>query len=464
MPGAVAVLFVVLAVVLVEVDVRTAEFSAFAVGPDAARQILSAIAGSLITVAGLAFSITIVSLQLVSTQYSPRALRNFLRDRLNQIVAGVFLGTFAYCLLVLSTVRSGGGNGDPEFVPGISVNVGIGMAVLALALLLVFIHHMSQAIQVTRITAEIARSGLDAVDRLYPEGYRKPPGEHWQRLIETWTDAEDPTLVYARRPGFVASVGVDELVEAVSRREKAAGNGIRGSDATGGRGGSHRDEVRVDLRATPGDFVTAQTVLAAVWPSRLGEEEYSEVRRAVVIAEERDIEHDAAYAIRQLVDIALRAISPAVNDPTTAVDCVGYTQAIMERIAGRDLPERVRTFPDAAVTVIVRRREFDDLVEEAFAELGRYADKDPRVVVRLLGALERTADALVAAGARERLPVVMETADGIGQRAMAEVETDHDRSSISEALDRVRRVQALRGDGGADSLQPPGGRESSPGG
>ncbi len=448
-PGAVAVLFAVLALALVEIDRRMEELElGFGGDADAARAVLAAIAGSIITVAGLAFSITIVTLQLVSSQYSPRALRGFLRDRLNQLVAGVFVGTFAYCLLVLTTVRGGSDGGSGEFVPRISIAVAIALGVLAIPLLLVFIHHMSQSIQVSRIVADIGRTGLDAVERLYPERSGSAIDQRWERLVEEWTNSEQPALVHADRAGFVQRIDLDMLLRSVTDR-----------------GSSTRSQRhRLHLRVAPGDFVTPRTVLAARWPADDAPLVKQAVLRAVRLGERRDMEQDAGYAVRQLVDVALRAISPAMNDPTTAIDCIGYLQTILEELGGRAFPPRIRHFADADLTVVVDRRDFDDFVEEAFAELGRYDRSDPRLALRLLAALERTAEAVVAGGARERLGVVIETADAIGRAAIDQAPSEHDRGAIAEALERVRRTESSAGPREEEEHEPPGGRESSPGG
>jgi len=188
----------------------------FPAGAPAAQTVLSTIATSVATVAGVAFSITIVSLQLVSQQFTPRALRGFLGDRLNQTVAGVFIGVFLYCLAVLRTIEQG----DDAFVPELTVAVGVALAFLAFALLLVFVHHMGHSIQVSNIAKRIADETLAATSEPYPSTYGEPlghvdPGE----LVDRWEREAKPTVVYPEKAGFIQSV--DDIPATI------AGDGFR---------------------------------------------------------------------------------------------------------------------------------------------------------------------------------------------------------------------------------------------
>ena len=172
-PGAIAAAYGGLAIAMVEVDQRTGLSSGplFEGDGSAARTVLSVIAGSLITVAGLTFSITIVVLQLTSSQFSPRILRTFFGDRLTQITVGSFVGIFVYSLLVL---RSVGGSATNAFVPRFGVTIATALAILAVALLIIFIHHVTQLIQVSHVTGAITKETLERLDTLYPAPYGEP--------------------------------------------------------------------------------------------------------------------------------------------------------------------------------------------------------------------------------------------------------------------------------------------------
>ena len=216
LPGLIALGFVLLAAILTNVDRAGGSdgvASLFPAGAPAARIVLSTIGASLATVVGVAFSITIVSLQLVSQQFTPRALRGFLGDRLNQTVAGIFIGGFLYSLVALRTIEEGR---DP-FVPGLTVTVGVATAFVALAFLLVFVHHLGHSIDVSNIVSGIAEATTRSLDRLYPETYGEAvDSDDPAALAERWHAERPPVAVHADRPGFVQAL--DDLPSTISGR------------------------------------------------------------------------------------------------------------------------------------------------------------------------------------------------------------------------------------------------------
>lgn len=381
--------------------------------PDAARAVLATIAGSLITVAGLTFSITIVSLQLVSQQFSPRALRGFLGDRLNQTVAGAFIGTFIYCILVLRTVTQGA-DGATDFVPGLSISVSVALAVASIALLLVFIHHMSHTIQVSAIAAGISDATLSTLEPLYADEFGTPTGDDPDTLVTEWSQHVSPQQVYPPRPGYLQSVAFEDL----DRQDAARG-------------------IRASLRAAPGDFVTQTDVLLEYWAPDVKPELESLVHRLTIVQSERDLHQDADFGLRQLADIALKAISPGVNDPTTAVTCVGYLRAILERLAALETPAPVRRYERSDTTLIARARPFDEYLNTAFVELGRFGSADARIAEALLVALAAIARATASAGFAERLDALARTAADIAAQARADARTATDEQRIDRSHRRV---------------------------
>ena len=211
-PGGVALGYAALALLLIQVDRASRDVGpGFGFGGDApaARGLLSSVAGGIISMTSLTLSLTIVTLQLASSQFTPRALKNLLGDRINQVVAGAFVGTVAYALLVLRVVREDTEQ-DPGFVPALSVTVCIGLALLALGLLLLFVHHIGQIIKVERIAAEIAHDSLRTAERLYPEPHGEaasPPaggglaGRAWEGVsVEAGLCADDRTRRHRGRP------------------------------------------------------------------------------------------------------------------------------------------------------------------------------------------------------------------------------------------------------------------------
>ena len=400
LPGVIVVSFATIAIGAIAIEQWVPSDGAiphtFDGDAEAARSILSSIAGGFITVAGVALSITIVTLQLVSSQYSPLALSTFLSDRANQVVVGALVGIVVYALLVLRVVRSGGDNAiADEFVPRVAVTLGMLAALFGLALLVYFVHHLATSIQVTAITRRVAAETRDGIATLYPEPFAEPEPDEADELLGEWGRGEVPGVVTAGRAGYVQTVDVDEAL------------------------GRLPAEARAYVPARPGDFVTDADPLVLVWPAALADDGLVRaVRRAVGINSERSRVQDVLLGLRQLGDIALRALSPSLNDPTTAVTCVGYLRAALEELADRAFPSRARELGTGA-RAVVERPSFDEYLQP-LVEVGRHAAGEPRVldaVVEALARIERRAQdagagAHAAAAASARADVSAAAAEG----------------------------------------------------
>lgn len=425
LPSVIAAGYVALAAALVQVD-RAERFHSqwvFGGGGHAARTVLSVIAGSLITVAGLTFSVTMIVLQLTSSQFSPRVVRNYLGDRIAQLTIGSFVGIFAYCLVVL---RSIGETTQGAPVPRLTLTVASALALVALAMLIVFIHHITQLVQASELTARLARQTLDSIERLYPsELGRDVRSEDPDELVASWRADGPPGLVFPGGPGYVQAIELEALAA-----------------------GLPMPRPRVHVLLAPGDFAFCDAALAEIWPAERAEELETLVRKCFAVRGERDISQDAHFGVRQLADIALRAISPSVNDPTTAVTCLGYLRSILSRLASRDFPARVRRDREDEEPMVVRCRGFEEHLE-ALAEIGRYGAADARVACALLAALGAVGAAAAAAGASERVHDVVEIAHAVGEQATAEARSSRDRElvehALGQALDRISaRPRAAR--------------------
>lgn len=367
MPGLVSLLGPLLAFFFLELDdhlnLGHAPFL-FHSGIAEADTILSTIAGSLITVAGLTFSITIVVLQLVSSQYTPRALRGFLQDRVTQAVAGGFFAIFAYSLLVLAMIDKQTSS-NHTFYPSLSVTMALGLGFLGLALLLIFVHHTGQVIQVADIAAHLTAQTLQAIDHPYPILTNAVlADEVTSRLIRSWHIEEDPARIQARSTGYVQRIELAHF--------------MRDLLSPG---------IHLRLLVCPGDFVTEETVIAEVRPSRLVDPDFLQmIHKALIIERERDIVQDARFGVRQLADIALRALSPAVNDPTTGVLCIKYLQAVFERLVYRLPQATIYRFANGTSTLETHQPVFEEYLE-VFTEIGHYAGGNIRIITTLLHAL-----------------------------------------------------------------------------
>lgn len=388
-----------LAVVTLRLD-RTAETTGtfgFTGSPDAASTMLATIAGAIVTLTALVFSVTVVALQLASSQYSPRVLRSFLRDRTSKVVLGMFLATFAYTMLVLRAVRSEDA-GDIGFVPAISVHAAFGMAALSLALFVVYVNHTAQSMQASVIVARVADQTREALERLHPR-----TGHGTSHPEDPWRPPDAPaTTVRWRGPaGYVQTVD-----------ERALLRHARDRDAT------------YRLQMTTGEFVAPGAVVLAAWPDGSDDGSLSElVVKAVAVGSERTLQQDAAFGFRQLVDIAERALSPSLNDPTTAVQALDRLGQLMLLLADRDIPAPARRDDDGVVRVVLPRPGWDDYVHLAFDEIRHHSEGSLQVSARLHAVLTALADAVPD----ERRPAI-EDQLGLVRRAMERsIPDDEDR-------------------------------------
>lgn len=330
---------------------------------DAARALLSVVAGSIITVTSLVFSLTVLTLQIASSQYSPRLLRNFLQDRGNQVVLSTFLATFAYCLAVLRTMSDGQ-------VPTLAVSGVLAFVLASLAMLVYVIHHIAHSIRLDTILRAVERKTLDAIDRNHPEVVA---GAEWATdLPEVPHNA---AVVPARSSGYLQTLRGERLVPVAGRHN-------------------------VIVRFVPmvGDQVVYGAPLAWVWhPGTQSERPdvaalVKPVNAAVHLGYERTLQQDVAFGIRQFVDVAVKGVSAAVNDPTTTVEAVGHLSVVLARLAGRRLGSQLLGPDGATVRVAVPRRDFAGYMDLACHQIRRFGASEPSVAEALLGLLRGVAE------------------------------------------------------------------------
>jgi uncharacterized membrane protein len=369
-PSAMALAALLLAVGVMELDGRlTAALLdrwswVYTGGPEGARAVLSTIAGSMITVAGVTFSITIVALTLASQQFGPRLLRNFLRDLGNQIVLGTFVSTFLYCLLVLRTIR---GTDDVEFVPHLAVTLGVGLAMLSLGVLIFFIHHVATSIQASRIIARVASDLEAAAGQLFPErlgaGESDIDGDDGDAPP---TGAGDQSRrICATTSGYVQAIDVERLLDLASERH-----------------------VQLGLHVRPGVFLRAGAPMMTIHaPAFLDGWTDGPFRGVVIVGAERTGTQDIEFFISQLVELGVRALSPGINDPATVRSCIDRLEHALCELASRRFPSPRRYDADRTVRVTVQPVTFAVLVDSAFLEIGRYGAASVSVTCRLLEAL-----------------------------------------------------------------------------
>src|ERR1700722_6119434 len=325
--------------------------------PDAAREILAALAGALITVVGVVFSVMIVTLTLASQQFGPRMLRTFIRDRGAQLTLGTFVATFFYALLVLISIGS-------TFVPHLSVTVALALTALDLGVLIYFIHHTATAIQLPEVIASIARDLTRAVDDECGGGQ---PAE--------LANGPSPELLQARldRGGAVGAAPTSGYLRF-------------GGHATLGAIAAEYDAV-IRLHDRPGHYLTRGHPMATVWPPEVADTIRHRLERVHITGPLRTLTQDIAFGIDQLVEIAIRALSPAVNDTFTAMTCIDWLGDSLCRIAVEWYPQSLHLDVLGTIRLITVPVSYERLVQRSFEKVRQASGGMPAVLIRQIDAL-----------------------------------------------------------------------------
>jgi uncharacterized membrane protein len=396
--------------------------------PDSARQILTAVAAAIITVVGIVFSITIVALTLASTQFGPRMLRNFIRDRGTQVTLGTFVATFFYTILTLVSVGSGS---TGEFVPHLSITVSLAMTLADLAVLIYFLNHIASMIQLPQVIAGIARDlaheidAQGAGDTAFGVGAARGPSS--AELL----DRIDTAGAVIRTPssGYLQVIRHDTLLKIATS-----------ADAV------------IHLPYRPGHFLVRGQVLASVWPAAAAPYVEKNLQRGHVTGPYRTLTQDISFGFDQLVEIALRALSPAVNDTFTALTCIDWIADCLCRISTTWCPQRLRHDDSGYIRVIAYQADFTRLVERAFEKIRQAADGMPAVMIRQLDALakimEQTPD-------RDRRRVLLEQAELIQRANLRTVKELSDRNAVIERHNAILAILQRKSNSTGAPVTPP---------
>ncbi|MEX0894065.1 MAG: DUF2254 domain-containing protein, partial [Gemmatimonadota bacterium] len=410
-PGLLTVSAVVLAVLLMRVDsmlvggeLARDMWWLFGGTAQGGREVLSVIAASIITVTGVVFSITIVALQLASTQLSPRVLRSFMADRPTQVVLGVFIGTFTYALLVLRAVRQPGEEID-GFMPSASITGAVVLMLVSIGFLIFFIHHVARAIQAGALVDRVTRETHEVIRRLF-----RPLGEESDERPADVIPPEAPAVVRVREAGYI--LRIDEQDAAA----EAAG---------------HAPPLTVGMERKVGDFVLPGEPLFSVWPAAALDDDLADgLRENVVLGPERTPHQDVAYGIVELVDIAVKALSPGINDPNTAVVVIDRLSELYHALAQRALGPVVRRQEDGSV-MILAHPDFDTLLHDGIDPIRHFGAGTPLVALHLIDALSGLAARLEG---EPRAAVARCIADVARQAAASEADAA-DRERVRRAAE-----------------------------
>lgn len=375
---------------------------------EGARELLSTTAGSLITVTSLVFSMTLVTLTLASNQLGPRLLRTFMDDRVNQIVLGTFSGTFIYHLLILRSVRTG----VEEFVPLVSLAFAQIMVVASVLLLIYFIHHLALSIQADTVIARVAEDLEQAIGTLFP------PADTPARLPAASTMAPDFESRGAPFPvqgsGYVQAIDFQLLCDMATAHDLA---------------------IRLDRR--PGDFVVANGPAGRIYPSGRADSEICKAAsRAIVLGQARTPTQDIAFYVKALNEIALRALSPGINDVFTALTCIDRLGEFLAAVMKRSPAQEVYWDDKGNPRIFLFPVTFDELLDACLGEIRRAGCGQLAVIARLLGTLEALADFVRVPIHLESLQAQLEALAGVARNASLEP-LDH-----ASLENRIARVEA----------------------
>jgi uncharacterized membrane protein len=391
--------------------------------------VLIAIAAAIITVVGVVFSITILALTLASQQFGPRMMRNFVRDVGNQVTLGVFVATFVYSVLALGSITI---YPHGNFVPHLSITVAELMLLVDVVVLIYFINHIASSIQLPEVIAGIARDLESAVDTEFPVVDHvdaaplsaRQSSNLSQRPEELLAMIEDRGgVVLAAKSGYLQFVGYAQL----ARIAKLV-------DAV----------IRLDHR--PGHFIVAGRPVAKVFPRGAAGQIEKALAKAHVTGPHRTLMQDPVFAIDQLVEIAIRALSPAVNDTFTALTCLDWISSGLSRISGREFSEHVYRDDEGRIRLIGADWSYPKMVNRAFDKIRQAARGMPAVIIRILESLIAVVDATTSAAQRE---VLLRQGEMVLRSATESVTERHDLADIEVHFVRLRERVVMLNDSGA---------------
>ena len=376
---------------------------------EGARSVLSTIATSLLTVAGVSFSSIMVTMTLASQQFGPRLLRNFIKDKFSQIVLGALIATYVYCLFILRGVRTAS---ESPFVPQFSTLTALVLTMICLGLFIRFVHHIITEIQVERVAADAYGLLENSIKAVFPER-GAAMAEQWP--IEPGERGWDIT---AGKTGYVQAINYETLAEI-----------------------AQANNATFSVLPKAGDFISQGRSVVRVVDGPLEKEATdsfrSDIRGAFLSGQVRTSEQDFEYGIRQLVELALRALSPGINDPFTAMNCIDYLGAGLQLAFSRPLPHPVRRDEEGNVRLFCRKSSYRDLVETSINQIRQAAVERCDVSCRLLEMLAETAE---LSNSAEQQDALMEQGLLIKENTLPALTNDHDRESLLDRFDHLTQT------------------------
>ncbi|MEZ5742344.1 MAG: DUF2254 domain-containing protein [Sphingomonadaceae bacterium] len=397
--------------------------------PDGASNMLTVLAGSMIGVASTVFSITIAAVAYASGNYGPRLLTNFMEDKGNQFSLATFIGTFVYALTVLRTVRSEdespllGATADsaPGFVPQLSLLVAFALMLVAVAVLVFFLHHIPSSIRINFVLEGIGKRLLGKVDHLFPDDFERDAG---------LPDSPDGAAVEARDTGYVRVIDFDELADCADDKD-----------------------MRIGLRLRTGDFVHPGKPLVATDMREVDDEIAGRIRDCFALGGSRTPEQDIEFSLDELVEIALRALSPGINDPFTAISAIHWIGAATARLGARDLRNVIKGEDGVSERVVPLADDFAHFLKRGFGAVRVAIASSKIATLKTFDALADAAHAIDDADRRAQVEgearALLEQAEH--QQRGPEIEDIRARfREISEAFEQRKSSNDTETDSGED--------------
>lgn len=348
---------------------------------DSARAVLSVVAGATLTFAGIAFSVSLLLISLASSQYSPRVVHGLFRDPFNKRIMGVVIGTFTYCLVVLRAVRGPLEEGSEPIVPSLSILAAVVLGVVSVLSIVAFISHSAHSMDVSRILKSVTDDAIDRIRKTW-SGSSPPEGEHQA------PHQGAGFVVTFDRAGWVQQIDHEVLLDSLEPGSQ------------------------MELATAAGRFAIPGTKLCTIWPAPKDEEGAGrEARGSVLLGETRTMQQDVGFGARQLADVALKALSPGINDPTTAQDALFHLAAVVREMLVRDPPPRRYDGEGGRVLLTPESMTHDEVVGLAFDEVRVASVGQPTVQIYLLEILSLLKLSLEDEGSEEAVTALQRQAD-----------------------------------------------------
>ncbi|HUG75632.1 MAG TPA: DUF2254 domain-containing protein [Acidimicrobiia bacterium] len=340
---------------------------------ESARTLLGVIAGATISFAGIAFSVSLLLIQLASSQYSPRVVHALFRDPFNKRVMAFVVGTFTYCVVVLRSVRSALEFGGDPVIPSVSVAIAVVLGIAAILAIVAFINHSAHAMDISEILERIQRG---TIERIRAQWTPTKPGADTDPEVPS-PPAEPITVIRAHRSGWIQKIDTAAILDCLP------------------------DGTTAHVETEAGRYAIEDTRLIVISPPIDATDLTSVLHAAFDIGKTRTMQQDVAYGLRQLVDVSVKALSPGVNDPTTAQEAIFNTAAVLSELLRHDPPPAV-TIDRSRRLVMARQPSHPELVQLAYDEPRRAAATHPAVCLYLLATLDWLIETLNAAGLERR--------------------------------------------------------------